>query len=350
MAQDYSTWMSTSQIQAKQLIDIVIPGTHDSATYALTPALSDISYSDIQFLWNLNDGSAPQNGSYPWQDSTQYVGDYAYRYVMSIANSSGQSQDQSIYDQLVGGIRYFDLRIYYDQQQNGIYAQHALRGPSLEDMLGQIAQYLKDYSGNELIFIELSHTEFAGTNHPQEVADMITSILDADSISTLGVQNVETTPFDMNDAGKMTLGDICQTGSKVVFLNTDTDYQYPHTVLSTDGFKNSGRFDSNPSGVDTLKDLSSDEASGLNGSAGNMYQILWTLTAQPSDIANGAIQCFMADNSGMILQGLANEANNALEGFLNDHAGAHFNLISVDWYEHSTAQTAVDIAVGLSSS
>ena len=57
--------MSAPQIQARTLGQIKLPGTHDSATYALTNTLSQISYSDIQFLWYINYNTAPADTTWP---------------------------------------------------------------------------------------------------------------------------------------------------------------------------------------------------------------------------------------------------------------------------------------------
>src|SRR5437763_1090116 len=61
-AQKNSFWMCDSKIQSKLMKDLKIPGTHDSATYALTTDLSPIKYADISSAGEYQLG--PKLGAY----------------------------------------------------------------------------------------------------------------------------------------------------------------------------------------------------------------------------------------------------------------------------------------------
>ncbi|CAL2087000.1 hypothetical protein [Tenacibaculum sp. 190524A05c] len=332
-----SVWMR--DVQEKRFKDIAIPGTHDSGTYDLSHELSDIKYSNIAFLWKLSSKHAPVNGKLPFDDKI-YLGKYAYDWIMNFVTSVSKAQNQSIFEQLKGGIRYFDLRIYFDHKKQAIYLQHGLRSVSLENVLIDVAKYLNTYQeGKELIFLKFSHSNFSNDIAPQGkkiLVDLVSKHLGSEFIHTLGITNFSE-KIDLNEVlAETKLKEITGNGSKVVLLNTQTSISYPNYLLKTDGFKSSDR---SASGVNTIEDLIKGEQNPLRANKGvnrKLYSISWTFTVKDEDVVNGAINALTETNSDKtILQSLAEKANSGLQKFIDNNQNCNFNLITVDWFETS---------------
>ena len=345
-----STWMSSPQIQSLTLGALKLPGTHDSGSYSLTSTLSQIQYPDIAFLWKLSPDDAPVNGSLPWAGGTYYVGQAMYTFVLNVALAVAQSQDQDILQQLNGGIRYFDLRVYYDSTANDFYVQHGLRGATLTSILQQVQAFIQaNPTSGELIFLQLSHTNFA-TNPvalTSQVAALVNQYLGGNVYLPAGAAG---TVVDFQSLSTLTLASITNGKPAVMLLNTDIGdggYTYASTVINTSGFSNSGR---SPNGVDTVPQLTAAEQGPLQANpANNLYQINWTLTPQVSDIMTQIQNSVLGNGATPILEQLALEADNSLPGFIQANQSAAFNLITVDWYETGTPQTVVDICVPLNA-
>jgi hypothetical protein len=331
-----SQWMALPAAQKRLIKDLVLPGTHDSGTYSLTQALSQIQYSNIQFLWELNSGQAPPG--FPG-GGTYYVGQFLYNFIFQLVQDVSQAQDQSLFDQLSGGIRFFDLRLYYDTNLQDIYVQHGLRGAAFSTLLSDVANFVSQQGGKELIILQVSHTNFATEAQGVTRLDsLLSSTLPSGSLYT---------PASLDALAGTQLSAITGSGSRVIVMNTDTNVTYPSTspVLTTTGFQNSGR---NPDGVDTVSALASAEAQGLQQSRTcPLYQINWTLTPQLSDIVNEVVSRANGNPPNPVLKNLADQADQALLGFIQQHAKEEFNLITVDWYEDVKTSVGVAMVVTL---
>ena len=131
-----SDWMADQErlIQQRRLSDIFIPGSHDSATYRL----------EQKFGKN--------------QDMTSKLNVLRYFLVgfavTKIAEKWAKAQDLSIYDQLLNGVRYLDLRIIFRDSKKKFYTVHGLYGPSLDSILQQIARFLTEHP-KEILIIQV---------------------------------------------------------------------------------------------------------------------------------------------------------------------------------------------------
>ncbi|MFL6229697.1 MAG: hypothetical protein ACJ741_13070 [Pyrinomonadaceae bacterium] len=327
-------WMADPVIQSKKVGQLVLPGTHDSGTYSLTLELSQVEYSNISFLWKLKDGQAPKG--FPGK-SPYYLGPDLYNFVFLLVRETAQAHDQPLYQQLTDGIRYFDLRLYWDTDIQELYIHHGLRGAAVSDLLQDVGKFVADEGGRELIFLEVSHTNFS--EQPDGPPTLLARLK-----QYLGAKLY--VPENLDALAATKLSDITGQGSRVVVLNTD-DYQYPQgsPVLNTTGFQDSGR---GADGVDDVTQLEQAEAQGLaQARTSPFYKINWTLTPQMADIINGAVARVTGTQSAPMLKGLADKANAALQAFVSANGQYPFNLINVDWYEDSPV---VDIAVELSMS
>ena len=333
MTTSTAQWMADPAIQAKKVGQLVLPGTHDSGTFSLTLKLSQIKYSNIAFLWDLRGGQAPVGfpGGKPY-----YVGPELYDFVFRLVREIAQAHDQSIYGQLSGGIRYFDLRVYWDTDDRDLYIHHGLRGCRLSQIFQDVGKFVAQDGGRELVFLEVSHTNF------QEQAEGPKALV-AQLEQYVGASNLYV-PESLDDLAASTLSAITGQGSRVIVLNTSGD-QYPagSPLLTTDGFQDSGR---SADGVDDVTTLAQEEAQGLaQKRTSPFYKVLWTLTPQMTDIVDGAVSRLAGNQSPPVLKGLADKADAALQDFVNQNSQYQFNLITSDWYEDSPV---VSLAIALS--
>ncbi|CAF2798165.1 unnamed protein product [Rotaria sp. Silwood2] len=334
---DYSRWMSTPKIQSKTLSQLKIPGTHNSGSYGLPRKLSQIIYGNIKFLWSLSADTALTNGQLPFSKDKIYVGRILLDYVLETALRISISQNRTIRQQLNDGIRFFDLRIYYDTD-GSFYIQHGLRGPELNDVLHQVKSFLDIHStSGELIFLSISHTNFG--IDPEILPAKVTTIIQNNLKSYLympansvGVKN-----FDFQSLKDITLFSITttrlhSTSPKVIILNIDNsdDYYYKDTVVNTRGFGDSGRWTLNSNGVNIIAELIKLEDQGLKKNKKAMYQISWTQTPQIMDIIQNVVNHLNGNVPTMLLKQLALKTNSVLREFLTNHTTSIFNLITMD--------------------
>ncbi|CAF0792629.1 unnamed protein product [Adineta ricciae] len=350
---DYSRWMSNPRIQSKTLSQLKIPGTHNSGSYGLTRKPSQVIYKNIEFLWNLSANSAPTNGHLPCNKDKIYVGHTLLNYIVDTTLRIAISQNRTIRQQLDDGVRFFDLRIYYDTD-GSFYIQHALRGPELNDILVQVRSFLDAHStSGELIFLSISHTNF-GTDPeklPSRVATIIQNHLkpylympaNSTGIKNFDFQSLRNTPLTSITTASY------RTSPKVMILNTDNsdDYYYKDTVVNTEGFAGSERWTINSNGVNSLMDLIELEYQGLKKNTKSMYHISWIQTPQAADIIQNVIDHLTGNTSKMLLKQLASETNSALPNFLKNHTMTTFNLVTLDWYHISSTTNPVDIIIEL---
>lgn len=133
-ARDLSKWMEifSKIIQDKPITELYLPGSHDSATYQLENHIG--KNQDLSNKLN-------------------YLG------INNTIKNWAQAQDLSVLQQLVAGIRYLDLRVIYRDSKKEFYTVHGLYGPSLDDILKQISQFLAK-NPKEIIVIQVGDLRY----------------------------------------------------------------------------------------------------------------------------------------------------------------------------------------------
>ena len=147
-----------SIIGGNTLKSITLPGTHDSGTYYLTetPMPGDTS------------------GLY------EVIYEVAAELDKSVGELSvewGQTQDETFYNQMKGGIRYFDLRSGWYNKANEWVTFHFVIGSPVQQLLQNISQYLHDYP-TEIVVVEISHFDgYPSAANITTLKNMVLSIL-----------------------------------------------------------------------------------------------------------------------------------------------------------------------------
>ena len=131
-------WMGEypTLLGSKRLCDLVLPGTHDSATCDINAA------SGI-------DPNAEQSKLL----SLQYI-PYLAQTATSLISGWARNQAFDIATQLSAGIRYLDLRV---SEQNGTYwTVHAQFGTPLANVLQQVSEFLAAHP-TEVVILDINH-------------------------------------------------------------------------------------------------------------------------------------------------------------------------------------------------
>lgn len=146
-AGEFSKWMEryAIYIEKKSLKDVVLPGTHDSATYTLSAKSSIARNQEI-----------PKELGY-----LRYVFGIGYGIIHIIAKW-GKAQGKNIKEQLNDGIRYLDLRVVYRESAKTHYSVHGLYGQSIDDILKDIKEFI-DENPKEIIIVQIGDFGYMGS-------------------------------------------------------------------------------------------------------------------------------------------------------------------------------------------
>lgn len=134
----YPDWMFLLDKRLKdfKLNMLCYPGTHDSAVY--NKIKTDIAIE----------------GQPNWMKYLQIINKYIYNITHKIDNWT-ITQDNRIYQQLIHGIRYFDIRIGYNKEQDKFYGIHTFAESTIDDIFMDFKSFCIDYP-NEIILIKLT--------------------------------------------------------------------------------------------------------------------------------------------------------------------------------------------------
>jgi len=159
-----STWMAdiAPAIENQKLNEIILPGTHESGTYNITPSSP---YAD-----DGNTNCADIANNYVKNSIEDYVGETIYKHIVEPALSPiinsvcpviqadwSKSQPGSIYSQLTDGIRYIDLRVLYDGSKFQVI--HSMVSTDIDTVLGDVKRFYQDpaHTG-EIVILDINHT------------------------------------------------------------------------------------------------------------------------------------------------------------------------------------------------
>jgi hypothetical protein len=328
-----ANWMSQSDIQKKFIRELHLPGTHDSGAIQLTKGLAQtkdavgqgIKYKEIGFLWRLRPDMAPSNGEWPFPNNSDdngsiFVGKEFYSEITQrVVKGIAEAGDQDFARQLELGIRWFDVRIYLDLDDN-FYLQLALRGPLFSDVLKQVKAFIDAHpEGQELVFLDLSHANFDETA-AAKVSDLIKEILPPQNLPHF-VNDQGSTKFDFQSLNR-TVGSLVGEQTKVMILNSDCwGRQYPAPITNTPGFNESGP---------------------------DLQFFRWYKEPAVSDIVPWIAQHLKSGGeTDGLLKLLATHHNGLLEDELKKNLKA--NVVSVDWPQCSSGKLPVEQILALNS-
>lgn len=138
-----SSWMTHygqlfPEVATIPLKNLILPGTHDSATSTITASSKFAREQDPPHELN-------------W---LRYLG--VGFIVSGIAAKWSKAQGKSLGEQLNLGIRYFDMRVVYRESDRSFYSVHGLYGDHLDTILKEVQDFLAK-NPKEVILLDFNH-------------------------------------------------------------------------------------------------------------------------------------------------------------------------------------------------
>ena len=153
-------WMGelADKIANKKLREIVIPGTHDSLTY-------DISQ---------NSQLAPDNPVNSTMANYQAFKEKVHKLfskeeitdslLKKFISGWSKTQSKSAYEQLMSGIRYFDLRVLRRATDGEMFVVHGMYSINIDILIYDISRFIKEHP-KEIIILDFNHLYNMKTGH-----------------------------------------------------------------------------------------------------------------------------------------------------------------------------------------
>jgi hypothetical protein len=199
-AKNAARWMSlTPKIMDRTLPEITLPGTHDSGAYWLDACDDeDCRGPDFVVWWDAGE----------WLLSDQFENDLAY--------DLAHAHDQTILQQLNGGVRSLDLRV--TRHGDAFYVYHGLLGRPLATVLQDLRSFM-DKAEHELVLIGVSHLK-TGSNsgNAKEFTTEQHRLLMQDLVDALGPYLYARDGRTMTDLRAALFGQIVADGPKVLLF------------------------------------------------------------------------------------------------------------------------------------
>jgi hypothetical protein len=167
---DLAAAMRSSALEVP-LNHLLIPGTHDSGTYAICAESTPAQDGKTGYASLLREMDA-------WREKAAgtrvaALVDSAFTPIRAAVQAAGsevtarwaRTQPHNVQEQLRAGIRYFDLRVQHCA--DGFYAVHSLRGASLTEILQHVAAFLRQPGQRrELVLLDFNHLfDIQGQTH-----------------------------------------------------------------------------------------------------------------------------------------------------------------------------------------
>lgn len=293
-----SGWMEKTFSAAPQtrLRDMVIPGTHDTGTYAIT------SSSDLD----------PD-------DSSWYYG-----FAKSTVANWAKTQDLRVYDQLRQGIRYLDLRV---TRYNGdFWITHGMISVRLSTVLADVRQFAQEHPKEVLL---LDFQKMPGSSDYAALQTMIDSYLQDRFLPVVG------------SAATVTINDFWSRNRQVMALMDSSSFTSTRPNYWYRGANLDGVWPNSPS----RSTVWSANDSGLNTQDINRFWVSQLIvTGQNSDITNsvfGICPCSLYDLT-------RREVRTGPESWMRNwaSAGKKMNIVITD-FSNEGAAVAEAIAANL---
>ena len=306
------TWIGDSLgvIGNLTLKNITLPGTHDSGTYYLTDVPMPGDQSRIE-------------------EALFKLAEKLNEDVAKVTKKWAQSQDKTFYQQMQGGIRYFDLRSGWNRTTKQWVTFHFLEGTNVRFLLQNITQYLIDFP-KEIVVVEMSH--FEGYPTKADVTQLVNMVQDI-----LG-PFLYPADYSLN----FTINQMISSGKRaIVTMESGFDNKtlwYGNAIYNT--------YADTADLTQMIAYNNKTVQAYMNGSHPDQYfKISWTLTPDEKVILD-SLEPWRTQS----LIALADTANKALPSFYNaisKNGWRMGNILIIDHFEKSSIMTVVWAMNGL---
>lgn len=310
-----ATWIgdSMSVLGSKTLKEVLLTGTHDSGTYYLTNSLM-VGAADPQLEELIK---VAEKLNVPIED---------------IITPWGTAQDQTFYEQMSGGIRYFDLRAGWDNSTQCWRAFHFECGLPVQALVNDIRRFLLQYP-SEIVVVEASHFWGNPTSlQIKQLADIL--MLELGDLMY---------PND-NGTFALTIGEMVDANQRAVVTMETIVGSYP-AIFNGDVIYNTYANSDKLSGMVQFNNATVQQFMGSTW-PGQLFKLSWTLTPATDVILEGAL----IGHPHNLLE-LADTANPHLPAFwqsMKEKGWKLGNILIIDHYEASEILEVVLDANGIS--
>jgi hypothetical protein len=318
-AVDLSRWMQHARFApGTTLQNVTLPGTHDSGAYNLSSEIAPGTMSpQLQALYELAEKLGVPIGKdviQPW----------------------AKAQQRSLYEQMRGGIRYFDIRCCWDYKSATWRTFHYAMGHAvLSVLLRDVHRFMQEHTG-EIVVLEISHMQGNATlRNKLDLARDVQALFGAmlyprtrGFTATLQqmVQSGERVLVSISDAAAI------QNNTRFFFGDTIINTYANSDVLSTMMAYNNAR----------VQDFVTQYYSA-GGYANHLYKVSWTLTPS-ADTILGSLRPG-APRSLHQLSAIANKQLGAWAGTIQQRYKNAYprlgNIVIVDTFEESAVTRIV---------
>ncbi|MFI5398251.1 MAG: hypothetical protein ACHQ9S_22160, partial [Candidatus Binatia bacterium] len=278
---DNSTWMDdiSDALVDKNLSEIVMPGTHDSGTWAIS--------SESAFAHDGNPNYAQQ----VINDLNQKLGDFSFLLKPLEGKLAGRindfqagwskSQYQSISGQLTGGIRYLDFRVSWEPA--GVYLVHSMLGDTFQNALNNIRDFCRDDSHpKEIILLDINHMYYNDVDGGMNTAQL--QAIDETIVQTLVYANGTSMMVDRTDNGDIPVSQVWAQGRQVLVFVSD-----PRLLQGSSRYWNSNAIRSIWDQTDDLSNLRAFLTGEMTHIVDGTFHVSQSIrTEAETDVINGA--------------------------------------------------------------
>jgi hypothetical protein len=342
-------------------VDIEYPALANNGTYAVeTHERAETLFYSTSAIRDRGD----------WMgDNLSWLGGYTLRDIVipgshdagmyrgEVLGSPAVTQDQSLYYQLHGGVRYFDLRLLGGSPLYIYHGFSSVKGPPLQEVLTDVRNFMQEDSGRhrEAVVLKFSHFKNFDCG---DYSDLTTSLY-----NTLGLYLYQGALSGVHPA-RVPLNEILSTGGKVIVV-VDGDWAtdpatcrgqarnftfvYRDSVFSPGDpiyGPSKGQFNvyDRYSNTDNYRNMVTDQINQYNAYDGRMdldkayecdlFLLSWTLTS-------GGI--LVGDFSAVANRNLGDE----MTRIIRNPYGFIPNILYVDYYERArVTDTAISMTQG----
>lgn len=293
-------WMTnmSDQLGAMQVNRIILPGTHDSGTYSITSQSM------------LSPDLAPE-----WAAVAAKVASILGIPVDTIISNWARAQGKTVLQQLQAGVRYLDLRVALDTNNNTLYVVHGMYGTTIQDVINQIGAFVTA-NPQELLILDFQHFfQMTPASHTALLGMLRAAFGNRMVRNTLNPSN--------------TLDDVWNSNASVIIIYSDDTV----SSANSDVWANSRMFRDWPNAQDTetmLTDITNGLAKRASGTGANTLFVSQGILTPDGN----AITKWMLTDGIFSLERLADDVSPVAANWLSQNVSTgQLNTLIVDWFE-----------------
>ena len=256
---DLANWMKikSDSLWNLSLHELTILGTHDSGAFNLSKYLEPDTQPD-------------------WLLAAIKVGEDLGLPVEEVVTWWGVAQPANFTQQLLDGVRYFDLRCGWDKRFNDWFAFHTEIGPKILKLITEIKSFLDIYT-NEIVLIEATH--LLGDPTQENKFQLINYFF-----NTFGNLLYNKSNPNLNNNSFPTYGNMIESNQRIFLTLDDSLSNNYSTIWSGSKLYNTYADSDNITYMMQYNDFQVKRFNNGSVSQNQLFKISWTLTPQADTV------------------------------------------------------------------